>query len=89
MACRRCASAGYTQNCEGTHASVRSGPGVVYLALKRIYAGEQAQGLPIKSMFVEMTVSEAVGYRKLLDEAIGIAMASAVQPSGLDGGAWL
>lgn len=89
MACRTCRSVGYTQDCEGTHVTVRASPGVVFLALKRAYDGEQAQGLPVKRMFVELTVSEAHALRRTLDEVIGAAAAAAGQPSGLDGGAHL
>ncbi len=69
--------------------SVRAGPGVVYVAIKRIFDTEQAVGLAIRQMFCELTVSEAVAVHKQLGEVIGIALASAQEPSGLDGGARL
>lgn len=89
MACPGCVAAGYTQEAEGTHLTVRAAPGVVFVAIKRAFEGEQADGLPVRRMFVEMSVGEAHVYRRTLDAAIGIAAASAGQPSGLDGGAHL
>lgn len=57
---------------EATAVSVQAVPGAVFLRLKH----ERADS-PVRRMFVELTIGEAVALRRELDAVIGIAVASA------------
>lgn len=56
---------------EASHVSVQAVPGAVFLRLRR----ERADGTA-RRMFVELTMGEAVGLRRELDDVIGAAAAA-------------
>ena len=77
-------SAGYLTEIEASHLTTQSIPAGVVVHLRRELPGETAQGRPVRRMFVELTISEAVEFWRNLGETIRAAGAKGQQASHVD-----
>ncbi len=64
------ASPGYLTEVEASHLETQALPGAVVLHLKREIASELSAGRPVRRMFIELSVSEAVQHWRALGRLI-------------------
>ncbi len=69
-------SAGYLAEAEASHLSTEAIAGAVIVHLRRDIGAETSAGRPVRQMFVELSISEAVQYWRHLGEVIRFAGAA-------------
>ncbi len=53
---------------EASHLATQAGPGVIYIHLRREIEAEQARGRPLRRMFIELELGQAVRHWRDLGE---------------------
>ncbi len=61
---------GYLNESEASHLEAHALPGAIVLQLKRQLETETKSGRPVRRMFIELTVSEAVQHWRAMGEMI-------------------
>jgi hypothetical protein len=60
----------YLAGVEASHLATQAGPGVIYIHLRRDIAAERASGRPVRRMFIELDLGQAVRHWHDLGEMI-------------------
>lgn len=63
-------SPGYLAESEASHLHIQAMPGAVVVQLRRELEAERQAGRPVKRMFIELTLSEAVQHWRDVGELI-------------------
>ena len=77
-------AAGYLADFEASHLVTQAIPGAIVLKLRRAVPEEIEAGRPMRQMFIELSLSEAVAHWQHMAEQIRAAGALARQPSHAD-----
>ena len=75
---------GYLTEVEASHLETQALPGAIVLQLKRHFPNETVGGRPVRRMFIELTVGEAVQHWQAMGEMIRRAGALVQQASSAD-----
>ena len=75
---------GYLTEVEASHLETQALPGAIVLQLKREIGPEISGGRPVRRMFIELTIGEAVQHWQAMGDMIRKAGALERQPAYVD-----